>query len=64
LGVFSTKGIEANPTNIEIILQMEPPIIRKGVQRLARRLGLLKRFITRSRKKPTHLLTVKVLRNI
>jgi hypothetical protein len=28
--LVSTKGIEANPSNIEAILRMEPPKSRKG----------------------------------
>jgi hypothetical protein len=30
----STKGIEANPNKTGVILQMEPPKLRKGAQRL------------------------------
>jgi ribonuclease HI len=44
----STKGIEANPSKIEAILQMEPPNSKKGAQRLAGRLSSLNRFISRS----------------
>jgi hypothetical protein len=43
-----TKGIEANPHKIEVILWMEPPKSRKGAQRLAGRLASLNRFISRS----------------
>jgi hypothetical protein len=39
--LVSTKGIEA-------ILRMEPPNSKKGAQRLAGRLALLNRFISRS----------------
>jgi hypothetical protein len=46
--LVSTKGIEANPSKIEAILQMEPPKSRKGVQRLIGRLASLNRFISRS----------------
>jgi ribonuclease HI len=46
--LVSTKGIEANPRNIEAILRMEPPNSKKGAQRLARRLTSLNRFISRS----------------
>jgi hypothetical protein len=49
LGYFvSTKGIEANPSKIEVILRMEPPSTKKGAQRLAGRLASLNRFISRS----------------
>jgi hypothetical protein len=46
--LVSTKGIEANPSNINAILQMEPPNSRKGAQRLAGKLASLNRFISRS----------------
>jgi hypothetical protein len=46
--LVSTKGIEANPRKIEAILQIEPPNLRKGAQRLAGRLASLNRFISRS----------------
>jgi hypothetical protein len=45
--LVSTKGIEANPSKIESILQMEPPKTRKGTQRLTGRLTSLNRFISR-----------------
>jgi hypothetical protein len=46
--LVSTKGIEANPSKIEAILRMEPPNSKKGAQRLAGRLALLNRFISRT----------------
>jgi hypothetical protein len=46
--LVSTKGIKANPSKIEVILQMEPTKSRKGVQRLIGRLASLNRFISRS----------------
>jgi hypothetical protein len=48
--LVSTKGIEANLTKIEVILQMEPPSTKKGAQRLVGRLASLNRFISRSAK--------------
>jgi hypothetical protein len=45
--LVSTKGIEANPSKIEAILQMEPPKSRKGAQRLTGWLASLNRFILR-----------------
>jgi hypothetical protein len=45
--LVSTKGIEANPSNIEAILRMEPPSTKEA-QRLTRRLASLNRFISRS----------------
>jgi hypothetical protein len=46
--LVSTKGIEANPSKIEAILQMEALRIRKGAHRLTGRLASLNRFISRS----------------
>jgi hypothetical protein len=46
--LVSTKGIKANPSKIEVILQMEPTKSRKGAQRLIGRLASLNRFISRS----------------
>jgi hypothetical protein len=46
--LVSMKGIEANPSKIEAILQMEPPSTKKGAQQLAGRLASLNRFISKS----------------
>jgi ribonuclease HI len=46
--LVSMKGIEANPSKIEVILRMEPPSTKKGAQRLAGRLASLNIFISRS----------------
>jgi hypothetical protein len=46
--LVSTKGIEANPSKIEVILRMEPPNSKKWAQWLAGRLASLNRFISRS----------------
>jgi hypothetical protein len=46
--LVSTKGIEANPSEIEAIFRMEPPKSIKGAQRLIGRLASLNRFISRS----------------
>jgi hypothetical protein len=43
-----TKGIEAKPNKIKVILRMEPLKLRKGAQRLAGRLATLNRFISKS----------------
>jgi hypothetical protein len=45
--LVSTKGIEANPSKIEVILRMEPPKSRTSAQRLIGRLASLNRFISR-----------------
>jgi hypothetical protein len=49
--LVSMKGIEDNPSKIEVILRMEPPSTKKGAQRLAGRLASLNRFISRSAEK-------------
>jgi hypothetical protein len=54
--LVSTKGIEANPSNIEAILWMEPLSTKKGAQRLTGRLASLNRFISRSAEKICHFL--------
>jgi hypothetical protein len=46
--LVSMKGIEANPSKIEVVLRMEPPSTKKGAQRLTGRLTSLNRFISRS----------------
>jgi hypothetical protein len=42
------KGIEANPSKIQAIMDMEPPQSTKDIQRLIGRLAALNRFISRS----------------
>lgn len=42
------REIEANPEKVEAILSMKPPQTTKEVQRLARRVAALNRFISRS----------------
>jgi hypothetical protein len=44
--LVSTKGIETNPSKIEVILRMEPPKSQNGAQRLTGRLTSLNRFIS------------------
>jgi hypothetical protein len=60
--LVSTKAIEANPSKIEAILQMEPPKSRKGAQRLTGRLASLNRFISRSEER--NLPFFKVLKSV
>jgi hypothetical protein len=43
--LVSTKGIEASPDKIKIILQMEPLQTRKEVQKLTGHIATLNRFI-------------------
>ena len=45
---MSHRGIEANPTKIQAIVDMSPPQSARDVQRLTGRLAALNRFISRS----------------
>jgi hypothetical protein len=45
--LVSQRGIEANPTKIQAIINMAPPQSTKDVQRLTRRLMALNRFISK-----------------
>jgi hypothetical protein len=44
--LVSHRGIEANPTKVKEIMQMQPPQSTKDVQRLIGRLAALNRFIS------------------
>jgi hypothetical protein len=44
----SHRGIEANPTKIQAIINMTPPQSTRDVQRLTGRLAALNRFISKS----------------
>jgi hypothetical protein len=46
--LVSRRGIEANPTKIQAIVDMSPPQSVRDVQRLTGRLAALNRFISRS----------------
>ncbi|CAA0807007.1 Unknown protein, partial [Striga hermonthica] len=46
--MVSQRGIEANPTKIQAILDLAPPTSIKGVQALTGRLATLNRFISKS----------------
>jgi hypothetical protein len=46
--LVSHRGIEANPTKIQAIINMTPPRWTRDVQRLAGRLAALNRFISKS----------------
>lgn len=46
--MISRRGIQANPTKIQAILDMEPPKCIKNIQSLSRWLAALNRFISRS----------------
>ena len=45
---MSHRGIKANPTKIQAIINMSPPQSTRDVQRLTGRLATLNRFISRS----------------
>jgi hypothetical protein len=45
--LVSTKGIEASPNKIKVILQMQPPQTKKEVQKLIGRIAALNRFIAK-----------------
>ena len=45
---MSHRGIEANPTKIQAIINMTPPQSTRDVQRLTGRLATLNRFISKS----------------
>jgi hypothetical protein len=44
----SHRGIEANPTKIQTIINMTPPQSARDVQRLTGRLAAINRFISKS----------------
>jgi hypothetical protein len=46
--LVSHRGIEANPTKIQAIINMTPPQSTRDVQRLTGRLAVLNRFISKS----------------
>jgi hypothetical protein len=45
--LVSTKGIEVSSNKIRAILQMQPPQIRKEVQKLTGRIAALNKFIAK-----------------
>jgi hypothetical protein len=46
--LVSHRDIEANPTKVKVIMDMQPLQSAKDIQRLTRRLTALNRFISRS----------------
>jgi hypothetical protein len=46
--LVSHRGVEANPTKIQAIMDMAPPQSTKDIQRLTGRLAALNRFISKS----------------
>ena len=58
--MVSQRGIEVNPENVKVILDMVSPKTVKKVQRLTRRVAALNRFVSKATDKC--LLFFKVLR--
>ena len=46
--IVNSRGIEANPDKIKVVLDMLPPSNIKDIQRLTRRIATLSRFISRA----------------
>ena len=46
--IVNSRGIEANPNKIKSMLDMQPPLNTKEIQRLTKRIALLSRFVSRS----------------
>ena len=46
--IVNSRGIEANPHKIKVVLDMLPPSNIKDVQRLTGRIAVLSRFISRA----------------
>ena len=45
--IVNSRGIEANPNKIRVVLNMRPPLNTKEVQRLTGRIAVLGRFVSR-----------------
>ena len=46
--IVNSRGIEANPEKIKVVLDMQPPSNTKEIQRLTGRIAALGRFVSRS----------------
>ena len=46
--IVNSRGIEANPNKIKVVLDMQPPLNTKEIQRLIGRIATLSRFVSRS----------------
>ena len=46
--IVNNRGIEANLDKIKVVLDMQPPLNAKEIQRLTRRIAALSRFVSRS----------------
>ena len=45
--IVNSRGIEANPNKIKVVLDMLPPSNIKEIQRLTRRIAALSRFVSK-----------------
>ena len=50
--IINSRGIEANPKKIRVVLDMQPPSSTKEIQRLTGTISALSRFVFRSRQIP------------
>ena len=46
--IVNSRGIEANPDKIKVVLDMQPPSNTKEIKRLPGRIATLSRFVSRS----------------
>ena len=46
--IVNSRGIEANPDKVKVVLDMQPPSNTKEIQRFTGRIAALSRFISRS----------------
>ena len=46
--IINSRGIEANPNKIKVVLDMQPPLNIKEIQRLTGRIAVLSHFLSRS----------------
>ena len=56
--LISQWGIEANPNKVQAVLDMQPPSLVKEVQKLARQVATLSRFLPKSVDKCTEFFKV------
>ena len=49
--IVNSRGIEANPNKIKVVLDMQPPLNTKEIQRWTGRIAILSRFVSRSNDK-------------
>ena len=49
--IINSRGIEANPDKIKVVLDMLPPSKLKDIQRLTGRIAALSRFVSKASEK-------------